>query len=142
MAQDKKRDFTGLWFILGAGILLVSIFTIVSHAFNHGPEDINSTWVKRHDQTVSAEVKDRLINSIFAASGFDVVCFDDTAGSFLVREPKHEHADGVYDSGWYLVGIYEFIQLQNKSYVIETFSNLTTVSPDVTGILCKNKNVN
>ena len=110
-------------------------------AFKHGPEQIESFYVQNHEQDIIEENRDRLINAVLIRYETDSVCFDNHAGIFLFHIPEHEHKDGWLEHGWYMVSSYKFIQLQNKSYVIDQFNNPISVAPDLTGIYCRQQEI-
>ena len=144
MAQDKKRDFTG-FIVVGAVILVLTvIFTAGSYALRHGPEKIDSFYVQQHEQTVTEKIRDSLIDAIFAKYQIDNVCFDNFANVFLFHIPEYKvpgESNKWLDSGWYMESSYTFIQLQNKSYVIESFLYPVRVTPDLTGIYCRQQEI-
>lgn len=141
MAEDRKRDFSVL-VIIFIGVLLcaaVLVFWLAVHTAMHGPDRVDAAWVQLHDQDITAETRDAIVRAVLVSYGFETVCFDNTAGAFLVKVPKHEHEVNTYDEGWYLVDFYTFIQLENKSYIIKGFGTLVSIVPNLTGIYCRDK---
>jgi hypothetical protein len=141
MALDKKRDFSGIILIVAVILIIVGLWKIMEHVTKVGPERINSMWVKDHNQVINDKTRDQIINTLLQTYSMDKICFDNNSGSFLDRIIEHKHEDGKYDGGWYLLDTYEFIQLQNGTYVIKNIGPLTSINPDLTGIYCKSQEV-
>lgn len=141
MAQDKTRDFSGIIIVLVIVLFVVGLWKLLDHLTAHGPEQIESFYVQKHSQDITVETRDGLINSVLTRYSMDTVCFDNYSGIFIFHIPEHTDTDGWLKQGWYMVSSYKFIQLQNKSYVIDQFSNPVSVAPDLTGIFCRNQEI-
>ena len=67
------------------------------------------------------------------------VCYDSKLPALLVNIGKHTHTDDTWDQGWQLIEKYEFLELQNGTYILKSNSNLIQIAPDTTGLACKHK---
>jgi len=141
MAEDKKRAFTGFIVVGITLLLIVGLFEILENVTSHGPEQIESFYVQNREQDITPEIRDSLITAVMIRYSVDNACFDNHAGIFLFHIPDHPPKDGWLERGWYMVSSYKFIQLQNKSYVIDLFNNPVSVMPDLTGIYCKQQEI-
>ncbi len=82
-------------------------------------------------------VVDGQIEALLRAWRITDACYDERSKVYLVNIASHKHEEGMADQGWKMIDKYEFVKLQNGTYVIKSTGYMYEVFPNTTGLRCK-----
>lgn len=112
----------------------ISDYLSKAEAIVQTPVTQASTPVVTVDQNIAI---DGHLDALLRAWRITDACYDEAAKVYLVHIAQHKHEEGYTDQGWYMFDRYEFVRLQNGTYIIKATGLLIDVFPDTTGLRCK-----
>lgn len=89
------------------------------------------------NEELSNKVVDGMLDALMRVWPITDACYDTKAKVFLTNTATHTPVEGRLAEGWHMEDSYEFVELQNGTYVLKSVGEPISVVPDVTGLRCK-----
>ena len=129
----------GIWFGLTMAILFVVAIVFGGWLFvvdNAPPAAKQSNVSTTVDDSA---VLDKCLDALLRAWTITDVCYNKKNNAYFFNVAPHEHIDGVTDEGWHMLTGFEFIELDNGTWMLRESSQTEKVYPDVSGLTCKSQ---